>query len=214
LTWLGWPVSNTMTSIERNTPAVSARFMGELYHDCGGRQCASISVQISAKGSLDGVVVPNGPGTVVRERPWPHPPPPRIVRMRTVRMVAATGIRTRQNRSFVSRPATLGAGPLDYKVANGPVKPRTAFSVPGDRPPRSYGVRGRSIAGQHLSGKGAFRQSGITIASAGFLKRWATRRDLLLRTPGSGLPAGPKYEMDLRSVEGGSADPSPFPRLI
>ena len=135
-------------------------------------------------------------------------------RMRTVRMVAATGIRTRQNRSFVSRPATLGAGPLDYKVANGPVKPRTAFSVPGDRPPRSYGVRGRSIAGQHLSGKGAFRQSGITIASAGFLKRWATRRDLLLRTPGSGLPAGPKYEMDLRSVEGGSADPSPFPRLI
>ena len=136
-------------------------------------------------------------------------------RMRTVRMIAAaTAIRARQNRSFVSRPATLGAGPLDYKVANGPVKPRTAFSVPGDRPPRSYGVRGRSIAGQHLSGKGAFRQSGITIASAGFLKRWATRRDLLLRTPGSGLPAGPKYEMDLRSVEGGSADPSPFPRLI
>src|ERR1035441_2241507 len=103
-------------------------------------------------------------------------------RMRTVRMVAAaTAIRTRQNRSFVSRPATLGAGPLDYKVAKGPVKPRTAFSVPGDRPPRSYGVRGRSIAGQHLSGKGVFRQSGITIASAGFLKRWATRRDLFHR---------------------------------
>ena len=105
-------------------------------------------------------------------------------RMRTVRMIAAaTAIRTRQNRSFVSRPATLGAGPLDYTVAKGPVNPEPPFRSRATGHLGLTASRERSIAGQHLSGKGAFRQSGITIASAGFLKRWATREDLFSRRP-------------------------------
>src|SRR6266446_5048302 len=43
-------------------------------------------------------------------------------------------------------------------------------------------------------------------------KRWATREDLLLRTPGSGPPAGPKSEMALSPS--GSLLPSAFGRLI
>src|ERR1035441_1439434 len=35
-TWLDWPVTNTRTSIDRKTPAITARFMVELYHDCSG----------------------------------------------------------------------------------------------------------------------------------------------------------------------------------